>query len=119
MDTIFIEGLSTQASIGVFDWEKQIQQRLELDLALETDLAKPARSEQLSDTLDYAHISQEVLALIHQRHYDLIETLAETITEALLQQHPLIHRITLTLRKPDAVPQARSVGLRISRQRSV
>lgn len=117
MDTILIEGLSTQASIGVFDWEKQIQQRLELDLALETDLAKPARSEQLSDTLDYARISQEVLALIHQRHYDLIETLAETITDALLQ-HPLVHRVTLTLRKPDAVPQARSVGLRISRQRS-
>lgn len=118
MDTILIEGLSTQASIGVFDWEKQIQQRLELDLALETDLAKPAHSEQLSDTVDYARISQDVLGLIHQRHYDLIETLAETIAERLLQ-HPLISRVTLTLRKPDAVPQARSVGLRISRQRSV
>lgn len=115
-DCIFISNLQFQASIGVFDWEKQQQQPLEVDLELTTDISKAAASEQLGDTLDYAAISEQVVVLAQSQHHDLIETLAERIAQKLLDTYKL-HSLTLTLRKPGAVPAATSVGVRITRYR--
>lgn len=115
-DCIFINNLQFQASIGVFDWEKQQQQTLEIDLELTTDIRKAAASEQLGDTLDYATISEQLIALAQSQHHDLIETLAERMASQLLSDYPL-SSLTLTLRKPGAVPAASSVGVRITRHR--
>ncbi|MDP5190127.1 dihydroneopterin aldolase, partial [Rheinheimera baltica] len=37
MDIVFIKQLQVDTVIGVYDWEKVIQQRLFLDLALTSD----------------------------------------------------------------------------------
>lgn len=114
-DSIFIEKLTFLAGIGVFEWEKQIEQKLELDVQLSTDIRPAAATDDLNLTLNYAAISEAIIALAKSQHHDLIETLAEKIA-ALLLQNFNTSQVTLTLRKPNAVPAAGGVGVRITRQ---
>lgn len=113
-DRIFITNLTFLAGIGVFAWEKQLQQKLELDVEMLTDIRPAAINEDLKATLDYAQISQRLIEYSQSRHHDLIETLAEKLAQLLLEEFH-IAQVTLTLRKPDAVPAATAVGVTITR----
>ena len=42
MDRIFITALTTEAVIGIYDWERNVRQRLEIDLELWADLRAAA-----------------------------------------------------------------------------
>lgn len=116
-DIVFIEQLTFLASIGVFEWEKQLEQKLVLDLELTTDIQPAAASDDLHLTLNYVAISEQVVKLAKSQHHDLIETLAEKLAAMLLQNFAT-QQVTLTLRKPSAVPAAAGVGVKITRQRT-
>ncbi|ETX10454.1 dihydroneopterin triphosphate 2'-epimerase [Marinomonas ushuaiensis DSM 15871] len=114
-DLVFIEGLKTQAVIGVYDWEKKIQQELVFDLEMEHDNRVPAATDDLSKTLDYEAISNFILAFCAERQFELIETLAERLVAELIENFTL-SAVALTLRKPAAVPAANAVGVKICRR---
>ena len=38
MDRIFITALTAEAVIGIYDWERNVKQRLEIDLEMSLDL---------------------------------------------------------------------------------
>ena len=116
-DSILIEKLTFFASIGVFEWEKQVEQKLELDLELTTDIRPAAATDDLNLTLNYVAVSDAAIHLAKSQHHDLIETLAEKIAALLLQDFNT-SQVTLTLRKPNAVHAAASVGVKITRYRT-
>jgi dihydroneopterin aldolase len=113
-DRILIEGLSLDTMIGVYPWERQLQQQLILDLELAVDVTRAARADQLEDALDYAAVVQWLEQQLQQTTYQLIETLAERLAQGLLRDFSL-QGLTLTIRKPGALAQARSVAVRITR----
>lgn len=117
MDRIFIQGLRTQAVIGMYDWEKQFKQPLIFDIEIETDLRTSSASDAIEDTIDYKVISDKIINWVENNQFELIEPLAEMICQQLLTQHPSAERIHLTCHKPNAVIDAESVGIRISRGR--
>lgn len=116
-DEIFINNLVVHTIIGVLPAERINQQPVELDLTIKTDITRAARSESLEDTLDYAAIASGLASYIHSSTFLLIETLAEAIVTWLWQFSPTINEVSLELRKPMAVQQASTVGLRITRCR--
>ena len=115
-DIIFIRDLTFDAIIGVHEHERTTPQPLRIDLQLEVDAAVPARSKQLSDTVDYAHVAAEVEQLTRQIEPLLIETLAEDIAANLLA-NPLIHGVTVRIEKPQALPDSAVPGVEIYRAR--
>ncbi|MFT2110720.1 dihydroneopterin aldolase [Marinomonas sp. 2405UD68-3] len=115
-DTVFIEGLKTEAVIGVYDWEKKIKQALVFDLEMEHDNRLPAATDDLSKTLDYEAISNYITSYCEENVFELIETLAERLCRALLNDFH-INALTMALRKPGAVPSANAVGVKIYRQK--
>lgn len=115
-DTVFIEGLETQAVIGVYDWEKKIKQTLVFDLVMEHDNTLSAATDDLSKTLDYEAIANFIIQFSQDNTFELIETLAERLCSDLMDTF-CIEAIELTLRKPTAVPAAKAVGVRIKRTR--
>lgn len=117
LDSIFIEGLKVNAVIGVHAWEKVQPQPLVFDIELFTQTLTAAHSDNLADTVDYAQISSEVIQLTTDSRLDLIETLAEQVCQHILQQHPAVEGVQLTLRKPHAVREANNVGIKLFRQR--
>ena len=53
MDTIFLRDLEVDATIGIFEWEKRIKQKVRIDLEMATNIAKAAASDSIEDALDY------------------------------------------------------------------
>jgi len=114
MDTVFIKQLEVRTVIGVFDWEREIKQKLVLDLELGTDIRRAAETDALADTLDYKAISHAVFDFVEASEYQLVETVAERVAELILRDFP-VKWLTLTLNKPGAVSIAESVGVKIER----
>ncbi|GAB2908845.1 dihydroneopterin aldolase [Rheinheimera gaetbuli] len=115
MDTIFIKQLQVDTVIGVYDWEKNIQQRLLLDIELKTDIRQAAAEDNIGQTLDYAVIAQRVTQLITAQPLELIETVAENVAKLLLSDFSTT-QVSVTVYKPDALSQAQTVGVSIVRR---
>ena len=114
MDIVFIRGLKAKATIGVFDWERQIRQNLVLDLELKADAAKAAKTDQLKDAVDYKEISRRVVELVEASEHHLVETLAEEVA-AMVRKDFKIGWLRLRIAKPFAVRAAQDVGVLIER----
>ena len=114
MDTVHIRGLRAEAVIGVYDWERDIRQELVLDRELASDNRAAAATDSIEDAVDYAAISQRVLAYVQNSEFQLIETLAEHLAALVLSEFS-VSWLRLRLDKPGAVAEAESVGVEIER----
>ena len=83
---IFISDLRLQARVGVNPDEQGIQQPISVDVQMGSDdLARSVTSERLEDTTDYVEIADTVRAVVSERHYPLVEGLADTMARAVLK----------------------------------
>lgn len=110
MNTVYIKGLRAQAVIGVYDWERLIRQPLVMDLEMASDTARAAATDAIADALDYAAISQQVIALVEGSEFQLLESLAEAITTLVMREFG-VPWLRLRLGKPGAVAEAEDVGV--------
>lgn len=113
-DQLLIENLLLEALVGVHPHEKRIHQRIRLDLELTVDAARAAATDRLADALDYVAVRERLAMCVADSRFALIETLAEHCAQVLLDQFP-IRAVTLTIRKPAALPGATVVGVKITR----
>jgi dihydroneopterin aldolase len=111
---VYIKGLRAQAVIGVYDWERHIRQTLVIDLEMASDTARAAASDTIADALDYAAISQRVLALVADSQYQLIESVAEAIARLVIGEFG-VPWLRVRVGKPGAVAEAEDVGVVIER----
>lgn len=114
MDIIFIEALDIETTIGVYAWERQIRQRVVLDLELGADARKVYETGELRYGVDYMAVSTRLREFVGGQSCELVETLAERIAE-LLRTEFSIGWLRLRVSKPGAVPGARAVGVLIER----
>ena len=114
MDTIFLRDLEVNATIGIFEWEKRIKQKVRIDLEMGTDIAKAAASDAIEDTLDYKSISKRIIQFVEDSRYELIETMIEKVSEILLNEFN-IPWVKVSISKPGAVRGSRDVGITIER----
>ncbi|CAM4182445.1 MULTISPECIES: dihydroneopterin aldolase [Vibrio] len=113
-DRVFIEQLEVITTIGVYDWEQEIKQKLVLDIEMAHDNQAAGHSDNVEDALDYFSVSQAVLAHIEGGRFLLVERVAEEIASLIMDKFN-VPWIRIKLRKPGAVPQAASVGVVIER----
>ena len=118
MDTIFIDGLKTQAIIGIYDWERENRQPLIFDIDMLLPINQAAQSDNIDDTVNYKQVSDEIIELVEKSRYELIETLCEVICHHILTHHLAVQVIHLKVSKPMAVPETNTVGLKITRYRN-
>ncbi|HAS6173982.1 TPA: bifunctional dihydroneopterin aldolase/7,8-dihydroneopterin epimerase [Vibrio vulnificus] len=114
LDKVFIEQLEVITTIGVYDWEQQIKQKLVLDIEMAHDNRPAGKSDDVADALDYAQVSEAVLNHIESGRFLLVERVAEEVAELIMTQFS-VSWIRIRLAKPGAVPQARAVGVVIER----
>ncbi|MEB5886774.1 bifunctional dihydroneopterin aldolase/7,8-dihydroneopterin epimerase [Enterobacter roggenkampii] len=114
MDIVFIEQLSLITTIGVYDWEQTIEQKLVFDIEMGWDNRKSAKSDDVNDCLSYADISETVIGHVEGQRFALVERVAEEVAELLLKKFnsPWVR---IKLSKPGAVARAANVGVIIER----
>lgn len=115
-DRILIRDLTAACVIGVFPKERERRQVVSIDLVLHVDCAPAARSDDLGDALDYKELKDRILAHVRASDYRLIEALAASVADLCLQD-PRVARVEVTLDKPGALTDARSVAVRLERTR--
>ena len=113
-DVVFVKGLTVEAVIGVYAWERAITQPLLIDIALETDISRSAISDDVNDALNYKAVCDDVSAWCQAIKAQLLEHLAGQIADKLLAKYSC-HKITLSIAKPTAIKQADAVGVQITR----
>ena len=114
MDIIFLRDLRISTLIGIFEWERRVKQTISLDLEMATDIRKAAATDAIDDTLNYKAVAKRVIAFVEASEFQLVETLAERITEIVLNEFN-VPWVRLTLNKTGAVRGARDVGVIIER----
>lgn len=114
MDIVFIEQLSVITTIGVYDWEQTIEQKLVFDIEMGWDNRKSAKSDDVNDCLSYTDISETVIGHVEGQRFALVERVAEEVAELLLKKFnsPWVR---IKLSKPGAVARAANVGVIIER----
>ena len=114
MDIIYIHGLQCTCRVGVWDWEKRIDQTLVLDIDLATNIKVAAKSDDLQDTLDYKKISDRVIEYAQANTFDLIETLVERLAGTILEEFN-VPWVRIKLDKGGVVKNVNHVGILIER----
>ncbi|MBF0460205.1 MAG: dihydroneopterin aldolase [Magnetococcales bacterium] len=118
LDRIRIHDLRLRCIIGVLEWERHTVQEVRVNVVLQADLASAGQSDRLEETIDYAAVSQAIIALAEQSCFLLVETLAERIA-GLCLAYPRVCRVKVSVKKPGAVRFARWVGVTLRRRRSL
>lgn len=114
MDTLFVHGLRLDTEIGVYEWEKNVKQPISLDIEVNTNVKKPAETDELKDALDYQKLTDRVTEFINSKHFHLVETVAEEVAE-LLQREFKVAWAKVRVSKLSAIKTVDSVGVVIER----
>ena len=116
-DRIVLHGIVADTIVGVHEHERNTPRPVSVDLELACDLTSAARSDDLKDTVDYAGIAGRVRDRCAATSHKLIEALAGDIADLCLAD-PRVRAVTVTLRKPGAVPGVQDVAVVLERART-
>jgi dihydroneopterin aldolase len=116
MDRIELRGLRVMARCGVLPEELERPQPFELDVDLHVDLTAAGESDELSDTVDYGRICDQVVQLVTERHHGLMEHVAERVAAGVLTEER-VSAVDVSIRKlrPPVAHDLRSSGVSIHR----
>ncbi|MBL4606529.1 MAG: dihydroneopterin aldolase [Pseudomonadales bacterium] len=114
MDIVYIRELQVQTVIGIFDWEREIKQVVSINLEMGCDIRQAAKSDAIEDALDYKSVSKRIISFVEQSEFQLVETLAERITDIVLNEFG-VPWVKLRLGKPGAIKGSTDVGVEIER----
>lgn len=108
MYQIHVEQLSVAMYVGCYEFEKHSKQTVLIDLALTIDPSLAASTDELSNSIDYALVCQQIASICEAKHYQLLETLLQELVNFFNDTYPnaLNH---LKVHKPNAIKNAKSV----------
>ena len=113
-----LRGLHAFGRHGVLSEEAERGQVFVLDVDVHLDLAPAVRSDDVSDTVDYAGLAQRLVEAVSVTRFDLIEALADHLAGLVLQDGR-VEAVEVRVGKPDApvgVPVS-GVAVRVRRSR--
>jgi dihydroneopterin aldolase len=118
-DQIILTGIQGFGYHGLFEHERRDGQDFFVDLSLNVDLSVAAQSDLIDDTVNYAEITDLVVAEITSEPVNLIEKLAGRIAERILRDHIKVSQVTVTVHKPQApvAAQLKDIAVQVSRKR--
>lgn len=115
-DKLLISDLKVQAHIGCSPEERQNPQQLSVSLYIKTDLSKAARTKELTDTINYLTLSEQVAALAESKDWTLIEEFAAHVIDDVLAKHPRAEKVAALVKK-FVIKDAAWVGVELKRER--
>jgi 7,8-dihydroneopterin aldolase/epimerase/oxygenase len=101
IDKIYINKMEFYGYHGVFPEENKLGQVFLVDLVVETDLKKAGQSDSLDYTINYAELYTICREIVEGKTFKLIETVAETIADSILQSFPSVAACTVKVIKPN------------------
>src|ERR1700685_3100741 len=98
--TIKISGLSLFTHVGVTAAEREVGQRLLLDLRIDVGECDATITDRIEDTIDYGQVWEVATLFAQQRSYKTLERLCAAIADRLLERYEP-HAVWVKAAKPE------------------
>jgi FolB domain-containing protein len=116
LDKIRIKDLLLRCIIGLNPDERVKKQDVLINLTLFADLKQACKTDDINTTVDYKDVTKQIIQLVENSSYFLIEKLAEEIASLCIQSEP-IRAVQVEVDKPGALRFTKSVSIEIFRQK--
>jgi dihydroneopterin aldolase len=118
MDRLIIRNLELYVSIGVTAAEREVGQRLLVNVEASYALQEAGRSDDLAHTVSYAELARTIVEVAATSEYQLLEALAEAMAAAMLERFPIAEVRLQLLKRPPPLPIImEAAGVEIVRRR--
>ncbi len=84
---------------GALEEEQSMGGKFEADVDIYTSFEEAAKDDDLHETINYVSVYKFINELVHEKKYNLIETLAMVIADKLLEKYKCIDKISVRVRK--------------------
>lgn len=112
-DKIALQDLVVRGRVGHTPEEQANPQDIWIDLELDTDIRKAAKSDDIAHAVDYTAVAAKVQEVLDQGPYNLAEKVAERIAATLLRDFA-VSRVKVRVKKK-TVPNAAFAIVQIAR----
>ncbi|MGM0598021.1 MAG: dihydroneopterin aldolase [Myxococcota bacterium] len=104
INQIKIKQVEIDAMVGCMPPEKGKNTRIIIDIILQTELyfGTDSKLDQLARTIDYRKITREIKKVVRERHFNMLESLAETCAARLFALDRTIKTAKVAITKPGA-----------------
>jgi len=114
MDTIFIREFRVDAWVGIYEWEKQRAQTLEMEIEIGIPGGAAGRTDNIHDTIHYGAVVERITAELRDHKFKLLEALAEHIC-AILTNEFKAPWVKLSVAKLAHIRNVKKVGVTLER----
>jgi dihydroneopterin aldolase len=114
MDQLKLNGIEVECIIGDQPEERENEQRLLVDVALDIDLEDAAESDRLDDTVDYSLLVGNIREALEDAQCRLLERAAGVVADVCLSD-PRVERVTVGVRKFGSVSGLGSAEVKVTR----
>ena len=113
---VLITDLTLLMSIGIHDFEKLKKQEVKFNINIGINPSLVPIENKISSIVNYETVIKNITKLTKNKHYELLETLAEDIFFELFK-NTNIQKIKLKIEKTQIIKNTSSVGVEITKKR--
>jgi dihydroneopterin aldolase len=113
---VLISDLTLLMSIGIHDFEKIKRQEVKFNIIIDINPLLTPIEKKLNSIVNYETVVKDVTKLTKNKHYELLESLAEDIF-FILFKNTNIKKIKLKIEKTQIIKNTSSVGVEITKKR--
>lgn len=116
MDIIFLDEIKLDLVIGIYEWERQAPQTVQLDIEIGLPHSRACQSDDVADTIDYGAVAARLREEAAARHFNLVEAFAEYVAQLILGEFGAPW-VKVSIAKLGMLRGVKRVGIRIERSR--
>jgi dihydroneopterin aldolase len=113
---ILITDLTLQMFVGIHDFEKIKKQEVKFNINIGVKPSLTPIENKINNIVNYETVIKNITKLTKNKHYELLETLAEDIFCELFKNNN-IQKINLKIEKTQIIKNTSSVGVEITKER--
>ena len=114
--TVFIKDFIIEEIIGIHEHEKIKKQKIKFNIVLDINQSSVPDEKDIKSIVDYEKITNKLENLTKSKKYNFLESLAEDSFKEIFEDKR-INSVTIKIEKPDAIKNAKSVGVEVFKTR--
>ena len=115
--TVFIKDFTIEEIIGIHEHEKIKKQKIKFNIILDINQNSIPDEKDIKSIVDYEKITNKLENLTKNKKYNFLESLAEDSFKEIFEDKR-INSVTIKIEKPEAIKNAKSVGVEVFKTRS-
>ena len=114
--TVFIKDFIVEEIIGIHEHEKIKKQKIKFNIVLDINQNYAPNEKDIKSIVDYEKITNKLENLVKNKKYNFLESLVEDSFKEIFEDKR-INSVTIKIEKPEAIKNAKSVGVEVFKTR--